>query len=262
MGMEIKLDMNSLFKLCGVLISFYQARKNDEEINLDNMVDQVAAALGIDDVNAFIQEGIENGLKGAVDDQCANEIAGIVAGMCKPLANLILDFVKSGGSPEVLINGLNGIYFDNVDDLSHVLEKALGIDEIPENVKALLEKYSLATVSFYCFAAAYKIYRKAADDAQLAHDQRIEIERQCAEAVAQLQARRAEMDALVNKYMLNRLEPFKAGVAAMDQAVLDDDDDGYIKANAQLWELLGRESQYRSAAEFDDLMQSDETFKL
>ena len=70
------------------------------------------------------------------------------------------------------------------------------------------------------------------------------------------------MEQLVDTYLLDRLLPFAEGMTAMDQAVLDGDDNRFIEANAELWQLFGRDAQYKSADEFEALMLSEETFRL
>ena len=50
--------------------------------------------------------------------------------------------------------------------------------------------------------------------------------------------------------------------SASHLAILEDDDNAYIAANADLWKLLGREAAYSNAAEFDELMLSDDVFRL
>ena len=48
----------------------------------------------------------------------------------------------------------------------------------------------------------------------------------------------------------------------MDQAIINQDPDGYIAGNAEICEVLGRKPQFRSMSEFNDLMASDESLKL
>ncbi len=70
------------------------------------------------------------------------------------------------------------------------------------------------------------------------------------------------MEGFVDTYLLNRLEPFQEGLSAASRAILDNDDDAYIAANNKLWDIFGRESQYENAKEFDDLILSEEVFRL
>ena len=70
------------------------------------------------------------------------------------------------------------------------------------------------------------------------------------------------MERLVDKYLGKHLDAFEAGAEAMDSSLLADDADGYIAANANLQRLLGREQQFHNQEEFEDLMASDDVFKL
>ena len=48
----------------------------------------------------------------------------------------------------------------------------------------------------------------------------------------------------------------------MDQAICDNDINGYILGNVRIQKLLGYETQFESQEEFDELMISDVEFKL
>jgi hypothetical protein len=70
------------------------------------------------------------------------------------------------------------------------------------------------------------------------------------------------MERMVFKYLTEHLEIFETGFAAMNQAIMDGDVDGYIKGNAEIQRILGFDTQFTNQQEFDDLMVSDIAFKL
>ena len=93
-------------------------------------------------------------------------------------------------------------------------------------------------------------------------EDRIRMEKECAEAIEAIRRYRVEMDTLAKQYFERCYTSFEAGFAAMDQAIIDQDPDGYIAGNAEICEVLGRKPQFRSMSEFNDLMASDESLKL
>ena len=82
------------------------------------------------------------------------------------------------------------------------------------------------------------------------------------ESVAMIRQYREEMERMVSMYLTEHLETFESGFAAMDQAIMDGDVDGYIKGNAEIQKILGYDTQFTNQQEFDDLMDSDIAFKL
>ena len=110
--------------------------------------------------------------------------------------------------------------------------------------------------------AAYKELRKAQKKYEEAQEERILIEKACAESVAMIRQYREEMEQVVSKYLTEHLETFESGFAAMDQAIMDGDVDGYIKGNVEIQKILGYDTQFTNQQEFDDLMDSDIAFKL
>lgn len=258
-AISINLDTASqLLKLIG---DFEKSKQEDEAISFDDAVAGIASAFGIEDVESAARDFLAGGIGIAFDGESSEEVARIMAGMCMPVGRCIADYASGKSSPAALFDGINKIYLENANQLTAVIQKSLGFD-IPPEIMSVFEKYSINAVSVYCFAAAYKIYRQAAEDAKLAREHRIEVERLCVESISHLKARRTEMEALVDGYILSKLSVFADGVSAIDQAVLENDDEGYVAAHADLWQLFGRSSQYKSVEEFEDLMLSDEAFKL
>ena len=264
MSQEIQLSWSALDTLLPLCREIKEKLEKNEKVDLHDVAARAGAAFGIDDIDEFVQSKFEqamnDGLRSVFDEADAKELAGLFAGLCKPVMSNIYKYAQGEIKPGQLFGGLNKLYVENADALQSVLGQTLGI---PEGATEFLStKLGSSLVSVYCFTAAYKIYQQAAQDAELARQHRIEIEQCCNEAIAGLKAERAELETFLGKYLLDRLEPFAQATASMDQAILDNDDDGFIAANAELWELFGRKTQYRTASEFDDLMLSDETFKL
>ena len=154
-----------------------------------------------------------------------------------------------------------------IKDLTSQMLSASGMDkQLAEKMgmKSLSEIGSMApnAVAFAALTAAYKMVREAEEDLKIAQIHRIEIEAACNESIALIRQYRQEMEYVVNKYLTERIETFESRFEAMDKAILENDTDGYIKGNAAIQEILGYKAQFTNQEEFDDLMDSDEVFKL
>ena len=261
---EIKITWQSARDLLELCQEFKTQKNDSQEVDLHDAVKKVGQAFGIEDIDKYAKQkfkgAMESGLGEVFEKGDAKAIAGIFAGNCKPVMGAVYEFAKGGLKPEEFIAELNKVCFGSADKLQAALQKSLGV---PDDVaQVLADKLGPYLVSVYCFAAAYKIYQKAASDAAEAKERRVEAERLSEEAVAQLRVEREALEGILSDYLLDRLLPFEEGVVAMDQAILEDNDDGFIAANAQLWELFGRQAQYKDASEFEELMLSDEHFRL
>ena len=146
-----------------------------------------------------------------------------------------------------------------VKDLMAALKfhEKLGVNSVEE-----IFKLSYPVMAYTASMAAYKELRKAQEQYEEAQEVRILIEKACAESVAMIRQYREEMERVVSKYLTEHLETFESGFAAMDQAIMDGDVDGYIKGNVEIQKILGYDIQFTNQQEFDDLMDSDIAFKL
>lgn len=264
MASELTLDWSSLVKIIPLCLEFRERALRHEDIDLRDAASRVGTVFGVDDIDQFavqkIRAAMENGLADAFRSSDAKELAGLFAANARPVMELIARYAQGKLTAEKLIAGLNELCFSNVEKMQLILEEAIGVpDAVAEFLTGKLGPY---LVSLYAFAAAYKIYERADQDAALAYERRLEIEQLANEAIAELKRQRSEMEDLVESCLLDQLEPFSEGIAAMDQAVLDCNDDEYIAANAELWRLFRRGTQYETAAEFDGLMLSEDAFRL
>ena len=172
----------------------------------------------------------------------------------------VIQYMKKQISDEDFIKNMTG---PGNQKLVKDLLSALKIDE-KMSVNSIEEifKLSYPVMAYTASMAAYKELRKAQKEYEEAREERIRIEKACEESVAMIRRYREEMEDLVSKYLTEHLETFESGFAAMDQAIMDGDVDGYIKGNVEIQKILGYHTQFTNQQEFDDLMDSDIAFKL
>ena len=119
-----------------------------------------------------------------------------------------------------------------------------------------------STIGYMAAVAIYQELRTSLVEYQLAAEERKIIEANCAEAVVMIREYREQTVAAYEKYFTEKLEVFRNGIDAMDAAMLEGDINGFLSANTQIQTALKRKPQFRTQKEFDDLMLSDESFKL
>ena len=139
--------------------------------------------------------------------------------------------------------------------------KAFNID--PQNFTSnpqMLLNFAAPIMAYQGLMGAYREYSKALNDLRLARESRMRVEAECQRSIDMIRAYRMEAEQRVSEYMNEHLDAFQSGFAAMDQAILANDPDGYIAGNVQIQQMLGAEIQFTNQEEFDALMDSDEDF--
>lgn len=172
----------------------------------------------------------------------------------------VVQYMRKEISEEAFISNMTGPGNQKlVKDLLAALkiDEKLGVSSVEE-----IFKLSYPVMAYTASMAAYKELRKVQEEYEEAHEKRILIEKACVESVAMIRQYREEMDRVVSKYLTEHLETFESGFAAMDQAIIEGDVDGYIKGNVEIQKILGYDTQFTNQQEFDDLMDSDIAFKL
>ena len=119
-----------------------------------------------------------------------------------------------------------------------------------------------STIGYMAAVAVYQELKTSLVEYQLAVKERKRIEAECEEAVAMIREYREQMIAAYEQSFTEYLEAFRNGVDAMDTTMIEEDVNGFLGANAQIQIALGRKPQFCTQEEFDDLMLSDESFKL
>lgn len=220
-------------------------------------------------LNAFgvfaVKTGLEQQEKLDFSKERTEELARKIVEVAKTLEKTVSDYCHGKIREEDFISSLNQ---SGVGEIRDSFLRAAGIDpaEIKEQIQGSLgEKatgVSALLVSFYASAAAYKILKESLQDATLMRENRLRIEEECARSVAQMRAYREKMDAAVSDCLYIHAETFNAGIAAMDQAILDGDAQGFIRGNVMIQEILNYHVQFRNQNEFDALMDGDAAFVL
>jgi hypothetical protein len=115
--------------------------------------------------------------------------------------------------------------------------------------------YALSSVCYGQLVDALK-------DAKLAHEERIRIEAECAEAVAMIRQYRAEMEKMVNQYLTDHINTFHVAFDDMKCALDIGDIDGFIVGANAITRKLGGKPQFETLSEFDTLMQGESALIL
>ena len=179
-------------------------------------------------------------------------------------ATLLIDAVKKYYSGEekadqFLLNVVN----NGVHSLGEDMLKACGIDvdELKEEGCNFVN-FSSPAVAYLCLSSAYNILMKALEDAHIAYERRLQIEKECKETEEMIRSYRLEMQEVVSKYLKDHLQTFGSGLDAMNKALLENDTDGYIRGNVEIQKMLNYDVQFTNQEEFDDLMDSDIPLKM
>ena len=119
--------------------------------------------------------------------------------------------------------------------------------------------------SFVGYTLTTMIYgglMKAMNEAKLAREERIRIEKECNEAIQLMKIYRQEINKWVNSYLKNYNSIFDNAFANIKSALLIKDMDGIIKGFNDITRNLGGEVQFDTMEEFELLMNSDAPIKL
>lgn len=119
--------------------------------------------------------------------------------------------------------------------------------------------------SFVGYTLTTMIYgglMKAMNEAKLAREERIRIEKECNEAIQLMKIYRQEINKWVNSYLKNYNSIFDNAFANIKSALLIKDIDGIIKGFNDITRNLGGEVQFDTMEEFELLMNSDAPIKL
>ena len=119
-----------------------------------------------------------------------------------------------------------------------------------------------SVVGYALTSACYGELLSALKDAKLAHEQRLQIEKECEEAIKMIVEYREQMNEAVNKYLTDVRDTFDKAIMVADKNIWLNDIDTFIDAANKMSIKMGRKPQFNNFQEFDSLMLSEEIIKL
>ena len=111
-------------------------------------------------------------------------------------------------------------------------------------------------------SASYSILLNSLKEAQYAHEERIRIERECAEHITLIRSYRQEVEKIIQTYLIEKINVFQSSFDNMKEALSIGNVDGFIAGANSISNMFGRNTQFNNINEFDKIMNSSETFKL
>ena len=114
-------------------------------------------------------------------------------------------------------------------------------------------------------SAAIGVYDEIATvmkELDVAHQERLLIEEQCRVNIAIIKEHQEEMALVVDQYMYDYLSGLGQALDTMTEALAEGDSERYLQGNAAIQNQLGRQAEFQTQNEFDDLMAMDAPLKL
>lgn len=245
--------------MMGVILDCVQQKRSLPESLKEHCLD-VALAGGIQYVVGFIQIAADGVMKNAASDYAKAVAKGnaltMMASLAFENAMLVQQLVRSDMTGEEFLDALAET---NIGALaSSFAGAAVGTAAAGMALAPIIANMIAVQVA----AGSYRNLRQAISEYRLARQERIAVETECARIVEQVRAWRQQLNEQSERYFNERLDTFDTAFRTMDRAILEQDGDGFIDANAQLRQALGYEPQFRSQVEFDDLMSRDDSLQL
>ena len=111
-------------------------------------------------------------------------------------------------------------------------------------------------------SATYGVLTQALKEEKLAHEQRIIIEKTCEEHIKMLREYRAEMEKIINDYLIDSMDIFRESFSEIKSALAIGDVDRFVENANIITERFGKEAPFSSMEDFESKMIMGSTFKL
>lgn len=117
-------------------------------------------------------------------------------------------------------------------------------------------------VGYALSSATYGILMSSLKEAKLAREERIAIEKACAEHIEMIREYRKQMNELIEEYLSEKMEVFNESFSGIKSALAIGDVDLFIDSANSITESLGGNKPFETMEEFDNKMICGTTFKL
>lgn len=247
------------------LVAVMNGEKTPEEAALSVAKDTGTTAVE-SYIMAFAGAVVKGGMQNSGDKLIRNMAnTNLAAGLVLSVKNTAVIIQKLLRDEITIVECITELAEEGIGEIGAAIGSAVFANMMLTSSGATIKVIACVAGSTLGYLAAIAVYQQVSQSMKeyhLAVKQRIAVEAECEEIVRMIRAYRAEMEESVEQNLSEHLNCFNDSFAAMDQAIIDDDPDGFVRSNVRIQELLGHRIQFTSQAEFDDLMLSDENFVL
>lgn len=111
-------------------------------------------------------------------------------------------------------------------------------------------------------SASYSVLLTSLKEAKMAHEERLAIEKACEEHIQMIKEYRAEINAVIEKYLSETIEVFNESFDGINNALAIGDVDWFIESANNITKAFGGKNSFENLEEFRTQLLSDEVFEL
>ncbi len=204
-------------------------------------------------LTGLVQEALEKSDREEFQNMAKDDVARCLVQTSKAILLLVAAYFKKEITDIELLTLLSRT---GIEELGVKTIKAFGIEVPPE----MILQFAGPILAYQGSIGAYKEYKKALEDLRIARERRIQVEAACQKSIEMIRTYREQAERYVSAYMNEHLDTIEHGLDTMNQAILENDVDGYMSGNVEIQKLLGSQIQFTNQDEFEAFMESDEPF--
>ena len=241
------------------IVSVVKGQKEPEEAAIEFAKDTSVAA-----VSSYATAFAGSVIKGGMQNSASKTVQSLAK--TNLAATIVTSTVEAGKSLKKYISGeiegiecLEELGEKGTGQLSAAMFAVVGQAVIPIPVVGAMIG---SMVGYALSSACYGELVDALKEAKLAHEERIRIERECEESIKMIVQFREEMNDAIEKYLNDMKETFNNALENAERAIWKDDIDGFIGAANSISNKLGKKALFNTFREFDDFMNTSDSFKF
>ena len=241
------------------LVAVYKGEMEPEDAVLNVTKDTtvaVAAGYGTGSAGAALKGAMQNSKSQYLRTLSKTNVAGTVVAVTVSAAKT---FGRYFNGEIDGVECLEALGEQGTGMLSSAMFAAVSQVVIPKPVIAGL----IGGMAGYAFAsAAYGVVMDALKEKKLAHEERLQVEKICEEQIRMLRQYRAEIEKIINQYLIESMDIFRESFSGIKNALAIGDVDWFIESANTITENFGGKSSFSNMEDFNSKMLSGTTFKL
>ena len=225
---------------------------------------EVAKDTGVSAVSSYATAFAGSVVKGGMQNSASTTVQTLAK--TNLAATIVTSTLEAGKSLKKYISGeisglecLEELGEKGTGQLSAAMFAIVGQAAIPIPVVGAMIG---SMVGYALSSACYSELVGALKEAKLAHEERIRIEKECEESIKMIIQFREEMNDAIENYLKDMKETFNNALENAEKAIWKDDIDGFINAANLISNKLGKKALFNTFREFDDFMNTSDSFKL